>query len=93
MSLLNAAGIELEVFWASVFERALAGKDVKTMLLSVGAGGGAAAGASPLQTSTGVIANGGGEVEQGGKTEEPAAEESDDDMVRYVMCAQALKPS
>lgn len=45
-TLIKAAGVpDIEPIWASLFAKALEGKDVKDMLLNVGSGGGAAAAA------------------------------------------------
>merc|ERR1712029_607464 len=45
-TLIKAANVvDVEPIWASLFAKALEGKDVKDMLLNVGSGGGAAAGA------------------------------------------------
>merc|ERR1711904_551173 len=44
-TLIKAANVaDVEPIWASLFAKALEGKDVKDMLLNVGSGGGAAAG-------------------------------------------------
>ncbi|KZV83403.1 hypothetical protein EXIGLDRAFT_701460 [Exidia glandulosa HHB12029] len=82
VALLNASGIELEMFWASVFERACAGKDVGSMLLNVGASGAGAGASGGGQTSVAANGDAGGE---GAKSEEARAaaapaEESDEDM-------------
>lgn len=72
--------MQLEPFWADVFARGCAGRDVKTMLLSVGGGAGQQGGAARPD------ADGAAHLEgQAGKSERapsPAApaEESDDDM-------------
>jgi large subunit ribosomal protein LP1 len=36
LALTKAAGVEVESIWAQLFAKALAGKDVKDMLLNVG---------------------------------------------------------
>ncbi|KAK5044922.1 hypothetical protein LTR84_010294 [Exophiala bonariae] len=77
-TLIKAAGVaDIEPIWATLFAKALEGKDVKDLLLNVGSGGGAAApaagGAAP--------AAGGAAVEEAKPEEkEEEKEESDDDM-------------
>ncbi|KAF2673726.1 ribosomal protein 60S, partial [Microthyrium microscopicum] len=59
-TLIKAANIEgVEPIWASLFAKALEGKDVKDLLLNVGSGGGAAA--APAAGGAGAAA--GGEAE------------------------------
>merc|ERR1711939_1182476 len=68
-TLIKAAGVaEVEPIWASLFAKALEGKDVKDMLLNVGSGGGAAAGGAEAAAP----------AEEEKKEEEK--EESDEDM-------------
>jgi large subunit ribosomal protein LP1 len=58
-TLIKAANVaDVEPIWASLFAKALEGKDVKDMLLNVGSGGGAAA-AAP---AAGAPAGGGAEA-------------------------------
>lgn len=42
-ALIEAAGLEVDSIWPSIFAKALAGKDLAALLFNVGAGGGAAA--------------------------------------------------
>merc|ERR1712000_456920 len=73
-TLIKAANVaDVEPIWASLFAKALEGKDVKDMLLNVGSGGGAAA-AAP--------AAGGAEAAAPAEEEkkEEEKEESDEDM-------------
>ncbi|KAF9552631.1 ribosomal protein 60S, partial [Agrocybe pediades] len=78
LALTGAAGVELEPIWATLLEKALAGKNIKELLSNVGSGGGApaAGGAAPA------AAAGGATAEEAPKAEEKAEEkeESDDDM-------------
>ncbi|PPR02817.1 hypothetical protein CVT26_009603 [Gymnopilus dilepis] len=77
VALTNAAGVELEPIWATLLEKALAGKNVKDLLSNVGAGGGApAAAAAPAAGGAAAAA------EEAPKEEEKKEEkeESDDDM-------------
>merc|ERR1711964_533763 len=68
-TLIKAANVaDVEPIWASLFAKALEGKDVKDMLLNVGSGGGAAA-AAPAAAAP---------AEEEKKEEEK--EESDEDM-------------
>jgi len=72
----------LEPIWATLLEKALAGKNVKELLLNVGAGGGA-----PAAGSAAVAGGAGGPAEEAPKEEEKKEEEkeeSDDDMVRFL---------
>ncbi|BFZ54387.1 hypothetical protein PYCC9005_001422 [Savitreella phatthalungensis] len=76
ISLTQAAKVEVEPIWASLFAKALQGKDVKDLLLNVG-GGGAAPAAAAAPAAGGAAAPAAEE-----KKEEKAEEkeESDDDM-------------
>ncbi|KJA21333.1 hypothetical protein HYPSUDRAFT_140774 [Hypholoma sublateritium FD-334 SS-4] len=78
VALTNAAGVEVEPIWATLLEKALAGKNIKELLSNVGAGGGApaAGSAAPLAAAGGAPAIEAAKVEE--KVEEK--EESDDDM-------------
>ncbi|KIX95280.1 60S acidic ribosomal protein P1 [Fonsecaea multimorphosa CBS 102226] len=80
-TLIKAAGVvDVEPIWATLFAKALEGKDVKDMLLNVGSGGGAAA-AAPAGGAAG--AGGAGAAEEAPKEEEKKEEEkeeSDEDM-------------
>ncbi|KAJ9498356.1 hypothetical protein LTR99_003206 [Exophiala xenobiotica] len=78
-TLIKAANVaDVEPIWASLFAKALEGKDVKDMLLNVGSGGGAAA-AAP---AAGAPAAGGAEAAAPAEEEkkEEEKEESDEDM-------------
>ncbi|KAK4040303.1 60S acidic ribosomal protein P1 [Parachaetomium inaequale] len=76
-TLIKAANvIDVEPIWASLFAKALEGKDVKDLLSSVGSGGGAAAPAAG-----GAAAAAGGAVEEAKEeAKEEEKEESDEDM-------------
>ncbi|EAQ85732.1 60S acidic ribosomal protein P1 [Chaetomium globosum CBS 148.51] len=76
-TLIKAANVaDVEPIWASLFAKALEGKDVKDLLSSVGSGGGAAA---PAAGGAAAAAGGAAEeVKEEAKEEEK--EESDDDM-------------
>ncbi|KAK4944242.1 60S acidic ribosomal protein P1 [Elasticomyces elasticus] len=80
-TLIKAANVpEVEPIWATLFAKALEGKDVKDMLLNVGSGGGAAA-AAPGAAAGGAAA--GGAADEAAPAEEEKAEEkeeSDEDM-------------
>jgi len=77
-TLMKAASVEdVEPIWATLFAKALEGKDVKDLLLNVGSGGGAAA----APTSGGAAAGGDtavAETKEEEKVEDK--EESDEDM-------------
>ncbi|OCL13886.1 ribosomal protein 60S [Glonium stellatum] len=78
-TLIKAAKIDdVEPIWATLFAKALEGKDVKDLLLNVGSGGGAAA-AAP---SGGAGAGGATEAatEEKAEEKEEEKEESDEDM-------------
>ena len=67
-TLIKAANVpEVEPIWATLFAKALEGKDVKDMLLNVGSGGGAAA-AAPGAGAGGAAA--GGAAEEAAPAEE-----------------------
>ncbi|KAH6627169.1 60s acidic ribosomal protein-domain-containing protein [Chaetomium sp. MPI-SDFR-AT-0129] len=75
-TLIKAANVvDVEPIWASLFAKALEGKDVKDLLSNVGSGGGAAAPAAGGAAAAGGEAE---EVKEEAKEEEK--EESDDDM-------------
>ncbi|KAG9245052.1 60S acidic ribosomal protein P1 [Calycina marina] len=76
-TLIKAAGIEdIEPIWASLFAKALEGKDVKDLLLNVGSGGGAAAAPSGGAATAG----GAAPAEEKAEEKEEEKEESDEDM-------------
>ncbi|EXJ59170.1 large subunit ribosomal protein LP1 [Cladophialophora yegresii CBS 114405] len=80
-TLIKAAGVaDVEPIWATLFAKALEGKDVKDLLLNVGSGGGAAA-AAPA--AGGAATGGAAAAEEAPKEEEKKEEEkeeSDEDM-------------
>ncbi|ORY03940.1 60s acidic ribosomal protein-domain-containing protein [Clohesyomyces aquaticus] len=78
-SLIKAAKIEeVEPIWATLFAKALEGKDVKDLLLNVGSGGGAAA--APAAGGAGGAAGGDAAAEEKAEEKEEEKEESDEDM-------------
>lgn len=63
-TLIKAANVtDVEPIWATLFAKALEGKDVKDMLLNVGSGGGAAAPAAGGASGGGAAAGGAAEEE------------------------------
>ncbi len=69
-TIIKAAGVaDVEPIWATLFAKALEGKDVKDMLLNVGSGGGAAA-AAPGGGGGGAAAGGAAAAEEAPKEEE-----------------------
>ncbi|KAJ5215045.1 60S acidic ribosomal protein P1 [Penicillium chermesinum] len=75
-TLITAAKVpEIEPIWASIFAKALEGKDVKELLTNVGSAGPAAA-AAPA--AGGAAADAAAPAEE--KKEEKVEEESDEDM-------------
>ncbi|QIW98236.1 hypothetical protein AMS68_003754 [Peltaster fructicola] len=77
-SLITAAKVaDIEPIWASLFAKALEGKDVKDLLLNVGSGGGAAA-AAPA--AGGAVAGGDAAAPAEEEKKEEEKEESDEDM-------------
>ncbi|KAF2399052.1 ribosomal protein 60S [Trichodelitschia bisporula] len=77
-TLIKAAGVEgVEPIWASLFAKALDGRDVKDLLLNVGSGGGAAA--APGGGATGGATDATPEAAKEEEKEEEK-EESDEDM-------------
>ncbi|WBW73554.1 ribosomal protein P1 Rpp101 [Schizosaccharomyces osmophilus] len=73
LSLTKAANVEVEPIWATIFAKALEGKDLKELLLNIGSGAGAAPVAAPAPAA--------GEAPAAEKKEEAKAEEeSDEDM-------------
>jgi len=81
-TIIKAANVsEFEPVYATLFAKALEGKDVKDMLLNVGSGGGAAAPAAGGAPAGGAAAGGAAapEAKEEEKKEEEK-EESDEDM-------------
>ncbi|KAL4076568.1 ribosomal protein 60S [Scleroderma yunnanense] len=77
-TLINAANVDFEPIWASLLAKALEGKDVRELLLNVGAGGGApAVGAVSAGGAAPAAAEAEAPKEEEKKEEK---EESDDDM-------------
>ncbi|WBW74703.1 ribosomal protein P1 Rpp103 [Schizosaccharomyces osmophilus] len=73
LSLTKAGNVEVEPIWASIFAKALEGKDLKELLLNIGSG----AAAAPVAGAPAAA----GEAPAEEKKEEPKAEEeSDEDM-------------
>jgi len=77
-TLTSAANVDIEPIWASLLAKALEGKDVKDLLLNVGAGGGAPA-TGPATGGTAAVATEAEAPKEEEKKEEEK-EESDDDM-------------
>ncbi|KAL2158211.1 hypothetical protein VTH06DRAFT_4531 [Thermothelomyces fergusii] len=78
-TLIKAANInDVEPIWASLFAKALEGKDVKELLSAVGSGGGAAAPAAAGGAAAPAAAAAEEAKEEAKKEEEK--EESDEDM-------------
>ncbi|KAK5660071.1 hypothetical protein OQA88_13540 [Cercophora sp. LCS_1] len=77
-TIIKAANItDVEPIWASLFAKALEGKDVKDLLSNVGSGGGAAA----APAAGGAAAGGAGAAEEAKEeAKEEEKEESDEDM-------------
>ncbi|CAK5012978.1 unnamed protein product [Meloidogyne enterolobii] len=82
LTILKAAGVEVEAFWAGLYAKALEGVDVKALISNIGSGIGSGGGAA---ASAGAAAPAAAEkaaapaAEEKKKKEEPK-EESDDDM-------------
>jgi large subunit ribosomal protein LP1 len=75
-TLIEAAGLEVDSIWPTIFAKALQGKDLSALLFSVGSGPAVSGGAAPAASAGGAAA---------AKEEAPAAkeeekEESDEDM-------------
>ncbi|ORY01607.1 ribosomal protein 60S [Basidiobolus meristosporus CBS 931.73] len=73
-ALTKAAGVEVEPVWASLFAKALAGKNLGDLLMNVGSAGAAPAAAG------GAAAAGAADAAPAEEVKEEAKEESDDDM-------------
>ncbi|KAI8889684.1 ribosomal protein 60S [Backusella circina FSU 941] len=73
-ALVSAAGVEVEPIWFSLYAKALAGQDLKALLLNVGAPG-----AGPAVAAGGAAAAGGADA-PAEEAKEEEKEESDDDM-------------
>ncbi|CAF9914158.1 60S acidic ribosomal protein P1 [Imshaugia aleurites] len=80
LTLIKAANVEdVEPIWATLFAKALEGKNVKDMLLNVGSGGGAAAAPAGAASGGGAAPDAPAEEEKKAEKEEEK-EESDEDM-------------
>ncbi|KAF2461289.1 60s acidic ribosomal protein-domain-containing protein [Lineolata rhizophorae] len=76
-SLIKAADVpDIEPIWTQLFAKALEGKDVKDLLMNVGAGGGAAAAPAAGGAAGGEAAP----AEEAKEEKEEEKEESDEDM-------------
>ncbi|KAI8874538.1 ribosomal protein 60S, partial [Backusella circina FSU 941] len=73
-ALVSAAGVEVEPIWFSLYAKALAGQDLKALLLNVGAPG-----SGPAVAAGGAAAAGGADA-PAEEAKEEEKEESDDDM-------------
>ncbi|EPX73498.1 60S acidic ribosomal protein Rpp1-3 [Schizosaccharomyces octosporus yFS286] len=73
LSLTKAGNVEVEPIWASIFAKALEGKDLKELLLNIGSG----AAAAPVAGAPAAAAEAPAEEK---KEEAKAEEESDEDM-------------
>ncbi|KAK9716788.1 hypothetical protein K7432_006653 [Basidiobolus ranarum] len=73
-TITKAAGVDVEPVWASLFAKALAGKNVSDLLMNVGS-----AGAAPA-TSAGASSGPSADAAPAADEKEEAKEESDDDM-------------
>lgn len=75
--MIKAAGVaDIEPIWATLFAKALEGKDVKDLLLNVGSGGGAAAPAAGAA---------GGAADAGAAADAPKAEEKEEGSFNTLM--------
>jgi large subunit ribosomal protein LP1 len=83
VTLVEAAGIDLEPIWATLLAKALEGRNVKELLSNVGSGGGAPA---AVAASGGAGAAAATEAPKEEEKEEKKEEESDDDMVSPLNC-------
>ncbi len=77
-ALIDAAGIEIEPIWPTLFAKALAGKDIGAFLFNVGSAGAAPAAAAPAAGAP--AAAGAAAPAAESKKKEEVKEESDDDM-------------
>ena len=77
--LIEAAGVDVEAIWPSIFAKALDGKNVSEMLSAVGSASAVAAPA-PQAAAGGAAAAAGGDKKEDKKKKEEEKEESDDDM-------------
>ena len=75
-ALIDAAELDVEPIWATVFAKALAGKNVNDMIANVGSVGAVAAPAGGASAAAG----GAAAAEEKKEEKKEAEEESDDDM-------------
>ncbi|CAD6887473.1 unnamed protein product [Tilletia controversa] len=75
-ALLTAAGVQVQPIWATLLAKALADKDVKSLLTNVGGGSGPAVSVSAAPAAGGAAPEAAKEEEK----KEEEKEESDDDM-------------
>jgi len=81
-TLVNAAGVQIEPYWPSVFAKYLQGKNISDLLSNIGGGGAAA----PVAATTGAAATGGApaaaaaaETKKEEKKKEESESEEDED--------------
>ena len=72
-TIIKAAGVAVQPFWPSLFEKTLSGKNLDDLLLNVGGGGGGAA-AAPAAGGAASAPAGGKKDEGKGKKEEKKEE-------------------
>ncbi|KAI8809828.1 60s acidic ribosomal protein-domain-containing protein [Cladochytrium replicatum] len=78
-AIIDAAGVEIEPIWPSLFAKALAGKDIGSYINNVG-GGAAVAVAAPVAAAPAAGGAAPAEAKKEEKKKEEVKEESDDDM-------------
>ena len=73
--ILDASGVKVEAYWPTLFAKLCKGKDINSMISSVGSGGGGGGGgAAPA------AAAGGAAAAPAAKEKEPEPEEEEEDM-------------
>jgi large subunit ribosomal protein LP1 len=83
VTLVEAAGVDLEPIWATLLAKALEGRNVKELLSNVGSGGGAPAAVAATGAPAAAAAT---EAAKEEEKEEKKEEESDEDMVSPPNC-------
>ena len=78
--ILAAAKVEVEAYWPTLFCKLCAGKDIGTIMASVGSGGGGGGGGGGGDAPAAAPAGGGGGSGGGAKEKEPEPEEEEEDM-------------
>ncbi|KAK9830978.1 hypothetical protein WJX81_004771 [Elliptochloris bilobata] len=79
-TLVNAAGLKIEPYWASLFSKLFANKNVGDLIANVGAGGGGGGVVSGGGSGGGgAAAAGGGAAKEEEKEEEKKEEEEEED--------------